>query len=114
MATQTDIAASEHWFLGEDKTLQFTVVDSVGAAQNITGWALEWVLRRGEGLTALLTKTTGAGITLTTPASGICTVTIADTDTDDFEPGGYWHTLRRTDAGTETVLAFGNVVLNAP
>lgn len=113
MATQSNITASDYWFIGEDKTLSFAVVDASAVAVNITGWALEWVLRRDAGDAALITKTVGSGITITNGAGGLCSVAIADTDTDNLDEGGYWHALRRTDAGTETVLSFGEVVLLA-
>lgn len=113
MAEQADIAAADNWFLGEDKVLEFTVVDSAGAAVNITGWALEWILRSGAGERALLTKTVGSGVTITGGAGGVCQVAIADTDTDDLAAGRYWHALRRTDAGNEAVLSYGQVVLRA-
>lgn len=50
-------------------------------------------------------------IAVTELASPASTVTIADTDTDDLAGGQYYHRLRRTDAGSEQVLSFGNVIL---
>ena len=96
-----------------------------GKVLDITGWALEWVLRSSPGgTTALITKTTaaGGGISITDGASGVCRVTIADTDTlnaagdppVELNPGRYYKTLRRTDDGTEVVLSFGEAVLRQP
>ena len=90
-----------------------------GKVQDITGWALEWVLRDGPaGATALITKTrtetAEAGISITDGANGICRVTIADTDTLTLAPGRsrrYYYTLRRTDEGSEQVLSFGDAIL---
>lgn len=118
MPERVQITASDELFSGVDKTLQFTVVDASDAAVNITGWALEWVLYQGvspkKGATALITKTTSAGITITNGAGGVCQVAIADTDTDtidgDDKPG-YYQELRRTDAGLEDVLAYGPVTI---
>ena len=112
MSIDAPIATADNWFIGEDRTLEFTVVDSAGTAQNITGWALEWVLRDAPGnATALLTKTVGDGITITDGAAGRCDVAIADTDTESLSPNLLFHTLRRTDDGLETVLAFGEALL---
>lgn len=108
MSTKSPVKNSDNFFIGEDRVLEFTIVDASDVAVNISGWSLEWVLRRDPSSSAAtLTKTTVSGITITNGAGGVCQVAIADTDTIDMEPGGYHHTLRRADAGFETVLAFG-------
>ncbi len=115
MSKDSPITKTDNWFLGEDRKLRFTVEDASGLAQDISGWTLEWVLReRPWGTQALITKTTGAGITITNASGGVCEVAIADDDTLSLPPGGYFHTLRRTNAGAETVLAFGDAVLQQP
>lgn len=117
MADEQHVAESDDFFIGEDKTLPFTIYTTPAhtATQNITGWALSWLLKRKESdadAAAVLTKTTaGGGIALTTPASGLATVTIEDIDTDALQPGTYHHELKRTDAGSETILSFGRIVL---
>ena len=101
---QTDI---DVLYLGEDKALIYTVYQNdETTVQDITGFALSWLLKRDpDDAGALITKTTGSGINLTTPASGICTVTVLDTDTDGLDAGDYWHELKRTDANSETILS---------
>jgi hypothetical protein len=115
MAVESNIAESDDFFIGEDKSLTWTIYQSDGTtAQDVTGWALSWTVKRREGdldASAVLTKTTSSGIELTTPASGIVTVTVADTDTDSLHPQTYYHELKRTDAGFETVLTYGRMVL---
>ena len=113
MAIEDHISESDNWFIGEDKSLIFTVYQADGITpQNITGWALEWDLRKTDAdATAVLTKTTASGIALTTPTSGVCTVTIADTDTDTLDPGTYRHALKRTTADSETILTYGNATI---
>ena len=112
MSVDAPIADTENWFIGEDRPVGFTVVDADGVAVNITDYALEWVLRETPGsATATITKTTDSGITITDGPAGKCEVAIADTDTIDLSPGRYFHTLRRTDDGLETVLSFGQAVL---
>lgn len=114
MSVKAAITAAENWFTGEDRALRFTVKDDAGVAVDITGWALSWRFKRRvddpDGA-ALITKTTGSGIALTTPASGICTVTIDDTDTDRLGRVDGVHELKRTDAGSEVVLAYGPALL---
>jgi hypothetical protein len=115
MAIRDDITADDDLYTGEDKTLTITVYQADGATpQNITGWALSYRWKRKASdpdTAAVLTKTTASGIALTTPATGICTVTIDDTDTDNLAPQTYVHELKRTDAGSETVLTTGTVLL---
>lgn len=124
MGYTANIDAADGWYLGEDKSLRITVYTSTATAdtieagtataENITGWALSWMLKRklsDADVDAALTKTTVSGIALTTPASGLCTVTVADTDTDALSPGTYVHELKRTDAGNEAVLVQGTVEL---
>jgi hypothetical protein len=108
---------TDSYFTGEDKSLVFTIYQADGTtAQNITGWALSWMVKRNatdaDG-SALVTKTTaGGGVVLTTPASGVCTVTVEDTDIANIVGGNsYVHELKRTDAGAETVLSYGSLVL---
>ena len=110
-----NIDADQDFFVGEDKAIQVTVYQSDDVtAQDITGWSLSWMLKRklsDADDAALLTKTTSSGIALTTPASGVCTVSVADTDTDGLAPGLYYHELKRMDAGFETVLSQGRCQL---
>lgn len=114
------------WMTGEDKSLVFTIyvagttraaIDAgTASAQNVTGWALSYMLKRNftdADSDALITKTTAAGsIALTTPASGIVTVTITDTDTENLEEGvPYYQELKRTGDGVEAILSQGQVRL---
>ncbi len=109
MSTERDITATDGYFVGEDKALVFTVKDAVGAAANITGWTIRFELSdlNDQFGHEILTKTA----TLTSPGSGICTVIVASDDTIELEPGTYYYTLRRTDAGARTELAYGSLVL---
>ena len=116
MALEQHISVDGDFFTGEDKSLIFTVYQAdETTAQDISGWSLSWLLKRHRhdaDVDALITKTTtGGGIALTTPLTGICTVTVADTDTDSIPAGTYRHELKRTGAGVETILAYGSCVL---
>lgn len=125
--------AISDFFTGEDKTITFTVylrpsgltdaefaaqiADATASTQNITGWSLSWMVKKTASepdSRALIVKTTASGIALTTPSSGICTVTIEDDDVNGVIHGGvtYTHELKRTDAGSETVLCQGDFTLS--
>ena len=107
MSTQSNIAASDGFFIGEDKSLVFTIFNSAGSAQDITGWTISWKLSATLSGNATLTKSA----TLTTPASGICTVSVAAGDTSGLTPGTYYYVLRRTNAGSAAELAYGSCEL---
>lgn len=95
------------WIIGHDIAQPVTVTDSAGANLNMTGYALEFVIRRTLGGPILYTATTGgATISISTYTA---TITIADTDTDDWDPGPYVWTLRRTNAGARVPIAAGTV-----
>ena len=90
--------------------MSFTIYQSDGVTpQDITGWTLSWMLKRkatDADASALVTK----AATLTTPASGICTVALTDDDTSALLAGNlYRHELKRTNTGLETVLSYGKV-----
>lgn len=98
--------------VGEDKTLRFIIYEAdCTTVQDITGMAVEFVIREhDESPIALLTKTTGGGtISLTTPTSGILDVALFDTDTELWKPKVYRYAVRRTDAGSETVWTRGDI-----
>lgn len=119
MAKQTGLEL----FSDTDFTLQFAILNATETlAQDITGWALSWILKTDVHVAdadAVLEKTTAAGgITITgTYNSSIASntqrvvVTILDTDTASEDPGTYVYSLKRTDAGSEVVLAYGQLQL---
>jgi hypothetical protein len=75
-------------YRGDSALLSVHITDNAGADFNITtATEITFTIRTQEDdATALLTKTLGAGVTLTVPATGHCTVKIEDGDTYDF-PG---------------------------
>jgi hypothetical protein len=106
--------------LGTDHSFPFHIKNEGETVSiDITGYALSFMVKvhpSDPDLSALLTKTTVSGIVIAgvfnaTPASNLqlATVTIADTDTDALNPGLYTYELKRTDAGSETVLAYGRI-----
>lgn len=113
MAIEDNITASDQFFLGEAKNLVITCYQQDGkTALDLTGQALSWMLKASlndPDASALVTKTTSAGITLTDPTNGVCTVTLAAADTVDLDPGTYHHELKRTSPSS--VLTYGTCVL---
>lgn len=80
---------------------------------NITGWALQFTLKRHPAdAVALVTKTTaGGGITVTDAVNGLFTINMlsADTTAAGVGDGGYVYDVQRVDSGNRIVLAFGPI-----
>lgn len=87
---------------GDDKDLIFTVKDKeTDTAVNITGATITFQLKKKPtDASAVLEKTVGSGIVLTTPASGIFTVTLTDVDTDALDVTSYFMEAQITDTGS--------------
>ena len=122
MALQQTITADDHFFIGEDKELVYTIYtdDTQATCLDVTGYALRWRLRKTDGSPVLIEKTTaGGGIVISgvfnaSPAQNLqrVTVTSLDVDTSVLAPGAYRQRLARTDAGFKTTLVFGDVELS--
>lgn len=119
MAVKATIGANVGDLLvGEDKVLSFHVLDDVGVPVNIAGWAMLFVVRRpiDAGTTAISVAATITGTYDIDP--DVNTQRAVVTLTDDhlaasaFAPSGsalkHVYSLKRTDAGFETVLAYGD------
>lgn len=109
-------------FLGVDHQFEFTILNAgETAAIDVATWTLSWMLKRrwsDADAAKLLQKTSGSGITITgtfnaTPGTNTqrVVVTIADEDTDALAQGKRYYELKRTDAGFETILAYGALTL---
>jgi hypothetical protein len=122
MAIQDDIEASDMLFVGDDKSLSFEIFTSDGVAggtmTDASGFAMRCDIRKGadDADPPVVTKTTSSGITVTGAFNAVratntqrVIVAILDTDTEDLKAGDYEYTLKRTDAGLETTLAFGTM-----
>jgi hypothetical protein len=119
VAENSPITTDHEWFIGTDHQFEFgPMLDGDGIPINIATWTMSWMLKRGlddVDALALLTKTpsiTGTYSATVSANTQRAVVTIADTDTDGFVARAYYHhELKRMDAGSESVLAYGTAVL---
>lgn len=112
-------------FVGVDHEFSFPILDAAeAAAVDVSGWSMSWMVKRKKTLAdadKTFEKTTGGGglavtgVWNATPASSTQRVvaTVEDTDTDGLKPGTYYHELKRTGAGVETILSYGELELLA-
>jgi len=108
--------------IGTDFAFLFPVLnEDEDEAINISGWALSFMIKRAASdsdAAALLTLTTAAAITIAGTYNvdpdvnaQRATVAVADTDTDALASGSAQWELKRTDAGFETILGYGEMRL---
>ena len=115
MSSQFDIDAQKEFFLGERKALRFRIFE--GETQvDIATFNFIFVVRKKDGDPdpALIEKTSGAGISVEGDFSageqwGIVLIDAADTAT--MKKGDYRYSIKRTDAGSETVFPYGKLTL---
>lgn len=96
---------------GDTANLNITVTDKSGS-KILSGSTIKWVLWDDIAQLALLTKVTGAGITITSPLAGQFTVALEPADTLTVPPGKYSHECEVTDAsGNVSTVLVGAVTI---
>lgn len=122
MAIQFDVTATDKFFMGEDKILEFTVFGSDGVTPlDVSGLSLEWNLRKTDKAAdpALLTKGIGSGLTIigvwnVSPVTNTqrVRVTFVPADTNGLKANiAYRHSLKRKDTNNASILSFGSFTL---
>ena len=120
MALRQDIDKADGFFIDEDKTLSFEILAADDATPvDVAEWALTWTVRRHVTDDApAVAKTSGSGITITGTYNAVrasntqrVIVAVADSDTAALASATYKHALKRTNDGSETILSFGDLVL---
>ena len=137
MAYTRDFTKEDDLFVGDDIALSFEVFEDdlevddegeyvSGTPIDVSAWTFLFVVRTTDTTpaTAVLTKATSSGITITgtfdaNHTSNTQRVVIAIPDTDTFSdlgavlipPKPYRYSLKRTNAGSEKTVARGKFVL---
>ena len=84
---------------GNSLDVVWTIRDQSNALVDLTGGSIAWNLYPIDGGASLLAKSTGAGIVLTDPTNGVCTMTLDGADTTNMK-GPYRYEGVFTDAGS--------------
>lgn len=106
------------YYIGSDRQFSYHVKNqALTTSVDITGWTLSWMVKRfasDADVSALVTKTTVSGITISGTFNASITVnaqravvTITDSDTTALYPGLFSYELKRMDDGFEVPLATG-------
>ena len=131
-AVQHHFTLADGYFAGDDVAIDYEIFADDGIAENladgtpnpaktmedVTLWLFAWTLANVKGGPALLTKLSSGGITVTgiyaasrTVNTQRVRVSLADTDTDDYEADIYHHALKRMNASVEKLLSYGTLPL---
>ena len=101
---------------GDDRVLQVTVRNPANAVVNISGATITWALSKKSASSvepkgsAIVTKTTSSGISITDAANGRCDVTLAEADTASLA-GTYYHELQIVLSGDTSTVMYGTVTI---
>jgi hypothetical protein len=101
-------------YRGDDESFDVAVVDKNGVVVNLTGASLRFTVKRDAAdldVDAVITKTTGSGITVTNAAGGIARIDIAATDTSAMIRGTLlvWDLQVRDSNSKTRTLASGTL-----
>ena len=115
-APEVQIGGNGSLFVGEDKTFELELVDTAGDPVEMTGWAVKLVVRKGDATAdpAIFDKTasiTGVYDPVRATNTQRAVVTLTDTEMNTVKAKTYRHSWKRMDDGSETVLAYGNFVV---
>jgi hypothetical protein len=88
-----------------------TIVATMEKPRSISGWAITFQVRDSLGGTSRITKTVGGGITITDGGKGVISISLAKADTSSLTVRSYVWDIKRTDSGSNVVLARGELIL---
>lgn len=131
MAFEASIGGGGSILLGEDKTLRLEVIDadlstfdpddeSTWTPKDVTGFTMVFIIRDQSSYTGTILATKSGTITGSynaVRASNTQRVLVTIDDTDFVSEAGLipagtsYYSLKRTDAGSETVLRFGEFIV---
>lgn len=98
---------------GNDKTLNFSLLDQDDEIVDITGATIIWSLAKtAKSKTRIITYTSPTNVTIDDAAGGLFSVDIQAADTEPLQAGEYYHEARITSSGGKKfTAAYGTVEL---
>lgn len=112
MAVQATIGGQGSLFVGEDKVLHLEVVDTTSVPVDITGWAIRFLVVSSTASVVIDKVATISGVYSATRSVNTQRAVVTLTDTDLSVPDGtHRHSWKRTDDGSETMLAYGDCII---
>jgi hypothetical protein len=116
VALEATIGGDGALFVGEDKIFRLEVLDVSQIPVNITGWAIKLVVRKKDNTAdpAIFSRdalVVGVYNAVRTTNTQRAEVQLTDTELNTVSKKTYRHSWKRMDDGSETVLAYGDFVV---
>lgn len=115
MALESQIGDAGALFVGEDKIFELEVLDENDLPVNIATWSsIPFVVAASDNATAILTKSSsviGTYNAVRASNSQRARVTLTDSEMNLFRAKTYRYSWKRDDDGFETILAYGDFVV---
>lgn len=112
MASRVTMGGKGDLFVGEDKSCRLELVSNTGVPVDMTDWTVRLLIVSASGA-ILIDKTasiTGSYSATRSVNTQRAVVTLTDDDLA-IPDGTHQHSWKRTNAGSETVLAYGECVV---
>ena len=112
MAIQATMGGAGELFVGEDKTLKLELIGITGLPVDMTGWGVRCLVlsKQSEVLIDKNASITGVYNAARSDNTQRAVVTLTDSDMS-IQEGVHRHSWKRTDDGSETVLAYGDCII---
>lgn len=116
MANDVAIGGDGTLFVGEDKTFELEVLDGDGLPVDVAGWDIVFDVRKTDHAPdpALFSKTatvSGTYDAVRATNTQRASVSLTSDETDTIKARTYRYSFKRLDHGDETVLAWGDFVV---
>jgi hypothetical protein len=112
MAAVATMGGSGGLFVGEDKLCRLELLDADDVPVDMVGWTIALVVhsKKGDTLVNELASVEGTYNATRSVNTQRAVVTLTDTEMA-IPPGVHQHSWKRTDDGSETILAYGDFIV---
>ncbi len=110
MSIRSPITQTMRWYRYEDKTLDFTILDTDGDPVDLSGVDLSWRVLREAGSATVLYEKESPDITVMGADNNVARIEVEADEYDDLPAGIHYHVL--WDRTNNLLLAEGEAWLN--
>jgi len=113
-APEVQIGGEGALFVGEDKTFELALLDTAGDAVDMLGWAINFCVGKSDKAADVFDKVASiTGVFNIDPLlnTQLAVVSLTDTELNTVKAKTYRYSWKRMDDGTETVLVYGDFVV---
>jgi len=100
---------------GDTKLIDVSVTEqSDGTPTTITSSTIAWKVAKSIRTSAVISKTTASGISITSGSGGTFRITLDAADTSSLDPGDYYHEAQITFADSEVATVLKGIMTIEP